>query len=51
MGERVRVGVVQTPPARGGRGVVGAAETVRRVLLGLPPRTSWYLRAKAKITT
>ena len=42
------MGVVQAPPARGGQGVVGAAEAVRWVLLGGPSRTSWYLRARAK---
>ena len=38
MGEVGGVGVVRAPSARSGGGVVGAAEGVRRVLHGSPPR-------------
>ena len=47
MGERERVGVVQAPLARSWRGVVGAVEAVRRILLGPSPCKDWSLRAHA----
>ena len=47
MGEGWRVGVVQTPPAWSGGGVLGASEGVRRVLLGSSSGQKWCLRAHA----
>ena len=50
MGEGWRLGVVQTPPAWSGGGVLGASEGVRRVLLGskmVPARTRELDRARA----
>ena len=45
-----RMSVMQELPARSGRGVLSAARVVRRVLLGLPPRARWHLRAQARTT-
>ena len=47
MGEGGGGSVVRGAPARGGRGVVGAAGVVRRVLLGAAPRAKRGLRAHA----
>ena len=50
MGEGWRLGVVQTPPAWSGGGVLGASEGVRRVLLEpkiVPARTRELDRARA----
>ena len=42
---------VQGTPAWSGRGVLGAAEGARRMLLGLSRCTKWSLHAQAHKTT
>ena len=47
MGEGVGVGVVRGEPASSGGGVIGAAEAVRRGLLGCSSHQKLSLRAHA----